>query len=61
MNGFTLKDMHIEHESSDLVFATHMQEIKLLDIDLSTTSFKIDFLSSAQKYFNTQCESKFDV
>ena len=61
MNEFTLKDMHIDYQTGNLEFATHMQAIKLLDIDLSKAGLKIDFLSSAQTYFNTQCESKFDV
>ena len=53
--------MHIEHEAGDLEFATHMQAIKLLDIDLSKANLKVDFLSDTPIYIKTQCESKFDV
>ena len=52
MEEFTLKDMHIEHESSDTQFATHMESVKLLDVDLSNAHFSLDFLDSgAQSYF----------
>ena len=61
MKGFTLNDMHIDHEAGDLEFATHMQAIKLLDIDLSKANLKVDFLSDTPIYIKTQCESKFDV
>ena len=61
MKGFTLKDMHINHEKGEVDFATHMQAIKLLDIDLSKAGLKVDFLSDAPIYIKTQCESKFDV
>ena len=53
MERFTLKDMHIEHEAGDTKFATYMEKVKLLDIDLSKAGFSLDFHSSAQSYFNT--------